>query len=121
YEKNKENLGIHCLLQIIAFSVTLSFAGWIADVRFGRYRVIRLSILIMWTALMLVTASEVLRRTVDRYTSNIHSYLNGLFEIVMAIGFGGFQANVVQFGIDQLFDASSNEIASFILWYVWTY
>ena len=35
----------------------------------------------------------------------------------MAIGFGGFQTNVIQFGFDQLHDASTNKIVSFILWY----
>ena len=37
----------------------------------------------------------------------------------MAIGFGGYQANVVQLAIDQLHDASTAEIKSFINWYVW--
>ena len=39
--------------------------------------------------------------------------------ITVAIGFGGFQANVIQIGIDQLCDASSIEITSFISWYIW--
>ena len=38
-----------------------------------------------------------------------------------ALGAGGFQANVIQFGMDQLHDASTSEITSFIIWYVWTY
>ena len=40
---------------------------------------------------------------------------------MIAIGFGGYQANAIQFGIDQLHDASTNEIKSFISWYVWMY
>ena len=38
----------------------------------------------------------------------------------MGIGCGMFQTNIIQFGIDQLTDASSNEIVSFINWYVWS-
>ena len=40
---------------------------------------------------------------------------------VMAIGFGGYQANVIQFGLDQLQDTSITEITAFISWYCWTY
>jgi peptide/histidine transporter 3/4 len=70
---------------------------------------------------MLVTVSSVLATMVDIYTSNLHGYVNGVLWTIVAIGFGGFQANVIQFGIDQLHDASTNEITSFILWYVWTF
>ena len=38
----------------------------------------------------------------------------------MLTGLCGFQANIIQFGIDQLPDASSTEITSFILWLAWT-
>ena len=37
--------------------------------------------------------------------------------VIMGAGFGAFQANIIQFGIDQLMDASSTEIKSFITWY----
>ena len=33
---------------------------------------------------------------------------------------GGFQGNIIQFGLDQLHDASTTEIKSFIIWYVIT-
>ena len=40
----------------------------------------------------------------------------------MAIGFEGYVANIIQFqfGLDQLQDASTTEIMSFIVWYAWT-
>ena len=116
-----DNYGVEYNMQAIAFGLTLSIAGWIADVRFGRYRVISLSMWIMWAALMLATVSCVLTGIVDSYSSQIHSYVDGVLGIIAVVGFGGFQANVIQFGIDQLHDSSTNEIASFILWYAWTY
>ena len=39
----------------------------------------------------------------------------------MSIGYEGYQANIVLFGIDQLQDASTDEITSFITWYVYTF
>ena len=40
---------------------------------------------------------------------------------MMAIGFGGYQADSIQFGVDKLQDASTTEITAFISWYYWTY
>ena len=39
---------------------------------------------------------------------------------MVCIGCGGYQANAVLFGLDQLQDASTDEITTFIIWYVWT-
>ena len=70
---------------------------------------------------MLTTVSSVLARMIDSYTGNIHSIVNRMLGIFVIISFSGFQANILQLGIDQLHDASTNEITLFILWYVWTY
>ena len=37
---------------------------------------------------------------------------------LISIGLGAFQSNIIQFGLDQLHDASTDEIKSFIVWYV---
>ena len=121
YYFNASCHGIEFDIVTIILGLTLSVAGWIADVRFGRYRMMYLSMWIMWAALMLATLSSVLPTVMNSYTNSIHSYVNGVLWTIIAIGFGGFQANIIQFGIDQLHDASTNEIASFIHWYVWTY
>ena len=44
-----------------------------------------------------------------------------IFLIPLGIGYGGFQANIIQFGVDQILDASSDEVKAFIAWYSWTY
>ena len=41
-------------------------------------------------------------------------------KVIIGIGLGAFQANIVQFGIDQLINASSIEITSVIVWYTMT-
>ena len=71
----------------------------------------------MWGGFMLVTASSVIAQFVDAY-NNINSYVSGALMVIGTTGFGGFQANIIQFGIDQLHDASTSEITSFIAWYV---
>ena len=119
--RSRNSHGVEFYVQVVTLGVTVSIAGWIADVRFGRYKMMYVSMWITWATLIVLTMSLVLAGTVDSYTSNIHSYVNGVLGIIIAVGYGGFQANVIQFGMDQLHDASTDEIASFILWYVWTY
>ena len=120
-ERRGSTLEVDFSVHMVAFGLTLSLAGWIADVRFGRYGVIKLSMWIMWAGQMLDVLNSVLTKLLDSYSENIHYYTNGVLWIIVLIGFGGFQANIIQFGIDQLHDASTSEIASFILWYAWTY
>ena len=122
YWKISENShGVEFYVQVVTLGVTVSIAGWIADVCFGRYKMMYVSTWFTWATLIVSTMSLVLARTVDSYTSNVHSYVNGVLWVIIAVGYGGFQANVIQFGMDQLHDASTDEIASFILWHVWTY
>ena len=106
------------------WGLTLPIAGWLADVYLKRYKVIRWSILIMWIASVLVAASSVLSQlpVVEHYYHNsTKKGITMLLLIIMSLAFGGYQANVVLFGIDQLQDASTDEITSFISWYVSTY
>ena len=106
------------------WGLTLPIAGWLADVYLKRYKVMRWSIFIMWIASVLVAASSVLSQlpVVEHYYHNsVKKYVIMLLLIVMSLAFGGYSANDVLFGIDQLQDASTDEITSFISWYIFTY
>ena len=100
----------------ITWSLTIPLLGWLADVRIGCHNLIRWSIWIMWIAFMLATVSSVVASFVTFDTEIITIVL-----LTMAsAGFGGHQANVIQYGLDQLQDASTDEITAFISWYAWT-
>ena len=104
----------------LAWGLTLPFAGWLADICFGRYKVIRWSMWIMWIVSMLATLISVVEQFVPGH-QNTFKRVSQILAFILAIGFGGYQANSVQFGLDQLQDASTTEITAFIIWYVWTY
>ena len=74
----------------------------------------------MWITSMLATLNSVVAKVAIRY-HNVFRRISLAMTSIMAIGFGGYQANVIQFGLDQLQDASTTEITAFICWYVWTY
>ena len=91
-------------------------AGWLADVYLGRYRVIRCSLWIMWTATVVHGAVWALKAYIPHY----HIIKNIVYGAGF-IGLSGFQANIAQFGLDQLRDASPSAISSYISWNVWCY
>ena len=91
----------------IGVGFMIPLAGWLADIRFGRYKMIQFSMCTMWISSLLLTASLIILQSLDLY--NLSKVLH-LFLLPLALGYGGFQANVIQFGVDQLCDASSTEL-----------
>ena len=106
---------------LIVSGLVPPLAGWLADARIGRYKVIRCSIWIMWIATVLATTNSLMAEMIDVYVHHhIHTRALQVLLVIMAIGLGAYQANIIQFGLDQLQDASTTEITSFIAWYTWT-
>ena len=110
-------------LILICSTLLYPIGGWLADTRLGRYAVIRYSMWIMWIGSLLLTANEVLADVSDVYAMQmtIRTWMFRSLCTVMAVALGGFQSNIIQLGIDQLADASSTEITSFITWYTFTF
>ena len=104
---------------LVPFAITTAIAGWLTDAFIGRYKVIRCSIWIMWLLMIAATVSEVVGQLNKKYY-HYHKVIRPILFCFISIGLGGFQANIVQFGLDQLPDASTTEITSFIVWYVST-
>ena len=98
---------------IITWGITIPLLGRLADVRIGRHNLIRWSIWIMWIAFMLATVSSVVASFITTDIEIVKTVLH----TVASAGLGGHQANVIQYGLDQLQDASTDEITAFISWY----
>ena len=100
--------------------------GWIADVYYGRYRVIKCSLRIMWVVSCLQCLLHMLSDLLKAFgtmTGDI-KYIEVLcysLKIIMSAAVGGVLTNIVLLGIDQLVDAPSFKIASFIRWYGWVW
>ena len=118
-DKTKEyvsNTGIILVCSTLLYPI----GGWLADTRLGRYTVIRYSMWIMWIGSLLLTFNEVLSCVLSVYDTKTKWPVFAVLSIIVAIALGGFLSNIVQFGIDQLSDASATEITSFITWYTMT-
>ena len=103
----------------IPMGLTVVLAATLADLRLGRYKVISLSLWIVWTCSILLTLTAII--TNFTHIIELSQILSAMLLVLLGIGWGGCQANIVQFGIDQLIDASATECKSFIIWLCWSY
>ena len=97
-------------------------AGWLADAKFGRYNVMRVSIWVMWIGSVVLSVTQILEFALGHDHTNDYTFLPVyiIVYILNAIGIAGYHANVIPFGIDQMEDGSSDNYSAFIHWYYWT-
>ena len=115
---------------ISVLTVSLSFAlltllypitGFIADVYSTRYKMIVVSVLLLWCGGAFVTIAEgfSFRLTIDTSLNTAEDVMTAVAALFFFIGYPCFHANIVQFGFDQLLDAPSHYIGLFIHWCMW--
>ena len=93
--------------------------GWMADVYFTRYKFMLFSFIatILGSTLGIVTSALILQ--FPEYHLNLY-YLAGLAIVVGLIAIGLFESTAIQFGMDQMLEASSDKLSTFIHWYYWS-
>ena len=115
---------------VVIFTCFFPLAGILADIKFGRYKIVVTSLLIVLLDPLLgaiVTAVGIGIPSSTDYESVgiaifiVFCVLGGILTIIFYVALIGFTANVVQFGMDQLHDSPREDSTLFIHWYVWTY
>ena len=91
--------------EILAAGIFFPIGGWLADAYFGRYKVILCGMWTMWLGAMLNGASLVTGMVVPSYKQHGDLWVSLICRMIIGAGFGLFQANVIQFGVDQLLEA----------------
>ncbi len=95
--------------------------GLLSDVVLGRYKTIKYSIIGMWLAILLNGIVEVVYLIYGGSTDQNKNSVSNLILLVGVIASGSLLVNSLQFGVDQLMDAPSRQITSFISWFTWCY
>ncbi len=121
--------GVFIVAIYVVNSIFLCFyplAGYLADNVVGKYRMIIGSLQLLLIALLVSTVTTAIFIALI-FTGPLSVGLNGitvvavLFYLAMNISFIGFNANVIQFGMEQLHDSPVHHQSLFIYWYVWVY
>ena len=104
------------------------FAGFLADVCYGRYRVIMVSLCLLACGMAFLSIDSIFlftRYTITPFSKNRHGGVTPFFIFatcglyLLIIGFAGYEANFIQFGIDQLTEAPNEYLGLFVHWVEW--
>lgn len=124
YFKDIQTIQTQLLAGIIGFTVFTAVCplfGWLADVYLTRYRVIQAGLWLMWIGSIVEAVNLIL---LSQYSSasafkelNIVGTIFGF--IVVPVGFAAVAVNIMQFGTDQMPEASADETSAFIHWFTW--
>ena len=99
--------------------------GHLADVYLTRYRALKASLIILTITSLAATAYEGIDSAMSIFGNNtiLHHTPTGVFAgaglTFYMIGLGLFEANIIQFGLDQLLEAPTPKLIAFIHWYYW--
>ena len=105
-------------LQALFTVVSLLLAGWLADVYFGRYKVMYVCIWVVWVSSVVGVVALIVQSV---YPNPVLDYIVLLPKFLVAVWSAAYVANVLPFGTDQILDGSSDEISTFVNWCVWTW
>ena len=119
------SVNLYSFVAIIGLFYPVS--GFLADVYCGRYRVIFAGLCLMFGACLIFALVVMLGIMLEGRTWHLNNHfatpLNSafaiIFLIVFVVGFAGYQANFIPFGLDQLLEAPSVSLALFIHWITW--
>ena len=114
---------LYCLFALVYLFYPL--AGCLADVKCGRYKTIIRSLwLITGSGLFVIITSAIITYLSDYYNSAIISKIAIVAAVIViimvAFGYIPFNANVIQFGMDQLYDSPSEDSVLYVHWFVFS-
>lgn len=101
---------------IVAF-LLFPIAGWIADAWMGQYRMIHLSLWLLWFGY----AAMAIMYSISDFPSVRHYnyYTLPLLFVIVSIGSAGFQASAIPFGANLIMYKTSQELSSYFHCYYW--
>ena len=97
--------------------------GWIAEVCFSNFKMIKWSFIILLASSVTIVAISIFSVIHHLYQITTSYTYGHIIELILLLittaGLGMFESNAIQFGMDQMLEASSEQISSFIHWYFW--
>ena len=115
-------------LMFVLVFLLYPFSGFLADICYGRYRIIMISLFLFTCGIAFLSIDSIFlitKYTVTPFSTNRRGEVTPFFIFaacglcLLIIGFAGYEANFIQFGIDQLTDAPSEYLGLFVHWVEW--
>ena len=118
----ESDFALYCnLLQGLAY-LLYPVCGWIAEACFSNFKMIKWSFVILLMSSVTIVTLSIVNVIHPSYHITKHisgDVIAGTFILINTVGLGMFESNAIQFGMDQMLEASSEQLSSFIHWYFW--
>ena len=108
----------YCLVLTVVVAAPLS--GWLADAKFGNYKVFRVGAVLLFIATVMNCLFLILEKMVlEGNNINVLHFVYVLLKLFfLIVGGCACVVTALPLGLDQMPDASSSSIASYIAWFV---
>ena len=107
----------------ISVIVMVPFFGWLADAKLGNYKVVKIGITASWLASVLLSLFTLLNYNTSLSSDQnvaVRTVLFALISLFRWVGSAIIVLNSFQLGLEQMPDASAEDITSLISWFVFT-
>ena len=109
------------LAPVIVFLVSALLSGWLADAWFGNYYVTKTGVVLLFIATILECVIYISMHLVQfKCPQDLIIAMITVTNCIGYIGYGNCIVTLLQLGLDQMPDASSANITSYIAWYVFS-
>ncbi len=103
------------LIPIFAF---IPIAGWLADVRYGNFKVFKFGALLFFVSAVLACICQIM--SIEKVHPTVTGITSTAAVLAEYLGCSACAVTAVQLGLDQMPDASSDNIISFIKWFIFS-
>ncbi len=119
YPSSTRRGDIFAIVGLFLCGLSLPVVAYLSDVHFGRYKVIFYSKWLSFVSLISINVMLLIQHYAG--DSKAVAMVIDVLATIRSVGLLGIVANTMQFGIDQLVDATPTNITAYISWYVWTF
>ena len=103
----------------MTIAISCPITGLIAEVIVGRYKLISLSLKVLWLLSIAGCVLSICEYCLLKAHDTIFTIQFFLLVVPGYVLKGAFLANAIPLGIDQITDGANTNICSFIVWFVW--
>ena len=101
--------------------LSMILSGWLADAKYGNYNVARFGLILQFFGTLSTTICSLFLDYLEATNEYLAAILLVFTINLFIVGYGCFLVTSLQLGLDQMPDASSHSITSFIAWFIFLY
>ena len=103
---------------ILIMFVSAPLSGWLADAKFGNYKVFRVGAVLLFISAVMFCLFMIMKELILEGSQVLKWILVCFFLCFFTIGVCACLVTALPLGLDQMPDASSSRITSYVTWYV---